>query len=139
MMRRIVRVCSADGAQAAAELEWTDRPPWSVVLRLPGADPIEESAGDLFACLLAVRRAASEIGWRVCVAGARTDAWPSRMSSQMGGAALVYVHALGRPARNEDLHPVFDDAPCEAVGSVEEQSEFRRRWLESLRDGVGIP
>lgn len=138
-MKRVVGVCFADGgARTAAELEWTDRPPWSVVLRIPGADPIEASADDLFACLSGVRRAASQIGWRVCVAGARADAWPSRMSSQMGGAALVYVHVLGRPARNEDLRPIFEDAPCEAVGSVEEQSDFRRRWLESLGDGTGI-
>jgi hypothetical protein len=133
MVKRIVCVCSADGAaRAQAELEWSDRPPWSVVLRVPGAAPIEGSADDLFGCLAVVRREASRSGWRVCVAGARTDAWPSRMSSQMGGAALVYIHALGRPARNDDLRPVFDDAPCEAIGSVEEQAEFRRRWLESL-------
>lgn len=140
MMKRVVRVCSADGrAQAQAEVEWTDRPPWSVVIRLPGTDPIEASADDLFACLREVRRSASRMGWRLCVAGARTDAWPSRMSSQMGGAALVYVHVLGQPSRDDDLRPIFDDAPCEAVGSIEEQGEFRRRWLESLGNGTSIP
>ncbi len=140
MSKRVVGVCSADGAaHAQAGLEWSDRPPWSVVLSIPGAVPIEGSAEDLFGCLSVIRQEASRSGWRVCVAGARTDAWPSRMGSQMGGATLVYIHVLGRQARNGDLCPIFDDVPCETIGSIEEQSEFRRRWLESLGDGTGTP
>ena len=54
------------------------------------------------------------------------------MSSQMGGASLVYVHTMGLQARAEDLRPIFDDTPCDAVGSVEQQALFRREWLRSL-------
>jgi hypothetical protein len=137
-MKRMVRVCAA-GHVAGAELEWSDRPPWRVILRIPDADPLEASADDLFGCLTVIRLEAARSGWRVCVVGARTDAWPSRMSSQMGGAALVYVHSVGRQARDEDLYPIFDDAPCDAIGSVEEQGRFRRGWLESLKNGTSFP
>jgi hypothetical protein len=58
------------------------------------------------------------------------------MSSQMGGAALVYVHTMGLQAREKDLRPIFDDAPCAAVGSVEEQRQFKTQWFESLRNAT---
>jgi hypothetical protein len=132
MMRRSVRVHSS-GGPTEAELEWTEHPPWRVVLRIPGMDPLQASADDLFGCLTAVRLEAEQEGWKVCVAGARTDAWPSRMSSQMGGAALIYIHSIGLPARDGDLCPIFADAPCDAIGSVEDQNQFRETWLESLR------
>ena len=99
---------------------------------------MEASADDLFGCLTVIRLGAARSGWQVCVVGARTDAWPSRMSSQMSGATLVYVHTVGRQARDEDLYPIFDDAPCDAIGSVEEQSQFRRGWLESLKNGTSF-
>jgi hypothetical protein len=131
MTQRFVRACSGDRV-TEAELQWSERPPWHLVLRIPDVHPLEASADDLFACLAAIRQQAARIGWRICVAGARTDAWPSRMSSQMGGASLVYVHTMGLQARAEDLRPIFDDTPCDAVGSVEQQALFRREWLRSL-------
>jgi len=132
MIKRTVTICTP-GLHAEAMLEWTDRPPWRVLLSIPGIDTIESTAYDLYECLLEARGHAAASGWRICVVGARRDAWPSGMSSDMGGAALVYVHTLGRPVDGDDLRPIFDDAPCELVGSVEEQREFRTQYQESLR------
>jgi hypothetical protein len=132
MKRRTVTICNAEHS-GEAFLEWTDRPPYRVVLSIPESDPIESTAYDLFECLLDVRAQAEGRGWRICVVGARKDAWPSGMSSDMGGATLVYIHTLGRQATGEDLRPIFDDAPCELIGSVEEQRQFRAQWLGSFR------
>jgi hypothetical protein len=132
-MERAVFACTADRS-VHATLEWEERPPWQVTLRIPGLEPAEASGNDLFRCLLAVREQVARTGWKVCVVGARVDAWPSRMSSQMGGASTVYVHTMGLQARESDLRPIFDDAPCTAVGSAEEQRQFRTQWLESLRN-----
>jgi hypothetical protein len=132
MEREVTITC--DGSLSRARLEWTDQPPWRVVMHLPGLSPVESSGEDLFACLSAIRQIIDRNGWHVCVEGARTNAWPSRMSSQMGGARMVYILSLGRQARHSDLRFIFDDAPCETVGSVEEQRAFSERWLESLRD-----
>jgi hypothetical protein len=60
------------------------------------------------------------------------------MTSQMGGAALVYIHRMGSPARHADLCPIFDDAPCDVIGLVEEQKQFMETWLESLINESGI-
>lgn len=132
MIKRTVQVCAA-GRHAEATLEWTERPPWRVVINIPELDSLASSSFDLFECLLELRERAADSGWRVCVVGARRDAWPSGMSSDMGGAALVYIHVLGRQASGEDLRPIFDDAPCDLIGSVQEQKEFMAQWRESLR------
>lgn len=134
-MKRAVSVCAA-GRSVQAALEWDERPPWRVALRIPGLVPAEAGGGDLFECLLTVREQVGREGWKVCVMGARVDAWPSRMSSQMGGASLVYVHTMGLQAREKDLRPIFDDAPCDVVGTVAEQRQFRTQWVESLRNAT---
>jgi hypothetical protein len=132
-MERTVLACTADST-AQASLEWDEGPPWRVVLKIPGCESAEASGRDLFESLVAVREQVAGSGWKVCVTGARVDAWPSRMSSQMGGGLLVYVHTMGVQAREKDLRPIFDDAPCEVIGAVEDQRQFRARWLESLRN-----
>jgi hypothetical protein len=133
-MERIVLVCN-DQSSARASLEWDERPPWRVVLKIPGCEPAEASGNDLFVSLAAVREQIAGSGWKVCVTGARIDAWPSRMSSQMGGSLLVYVHTMGVQAREKDRRSIFDDAHCDLIGTVEDQRQFRTRWLESLRNG----
>jgi hypothetical protein len=132
VMKTNVTVCGT-GRHSEAMLEWTERPPWSAVLSIPGVEPLESSGDDLFECLIELRERAAESGHRICVVGARRDAWPSAMSSDMGGAALVYVHRLGRQADGGDLQPIFADAPCDCVGSIEEQREFMAQWRTSLR------
>ena len=132
MMKRNVTVCRA-GQHGEAVLEWTERPPWEAVLSVAGAEPLESTGDDLFDCLLELRERAAESGYRICVVGARRDAWPSGMSSDMVGAALVYVHRLGHPADGGDLQPIFADAPCDSVGSIEEQRESMEQWRKSLR------
>jgi hypothetical protein len=53
-MERRVSVCMAERS-VQASLEWDERPPWRVALRIPGLEPVEASGDDLFECLLAVR------------------------------------------------------------------------------------
>jgi hypothetical protein len=135
LMEKTVIVC-ASGKSVQAVLEWDERPPYRVVLRIPGIESAEASGKDLFECLAGAREQVARSGWTPCLVGARIDAWPSRMSSQMSGGSLVYVHTMGRQAREGDLRDIFDDAPCDAVGSVEQQHEFRTRWFESLSNAT---
>jgi hypothetical protein len=131
-MMRDIKV-SKDNTVVTASLQWTETPPWHVALSIPGALAAESASYDLFQCLLEIRERISADGWKICVAGARRDAWPSGMSSDMGGAWLIYVHTLGRQAGEHDLRPIFDDAPCDKVGSRAEQQEFMEKWRASLR------
>lgn len=104
---------------------------------MPDASHCEALAG--LAGLLAdvpFARASTPEGQISADVDTQVDAWPSRMSSQMGGAALVYVHTMQLQAREKDLRSIFDDAPCAAVGSVEEQRQFKTQWFESLRDAT---
>ena len=130
LKERTVSVYAA-GRSVQAALEWDERPPWRVTLRIPGLVPVEACGSDLFKCLLTVLEQVGHEGWKVCVVGARVDAWPSRMSSQMGGASVVYVHTMGVQAREKDLRPIFDDAPCDVIGTVKDG-----RSVDSERNGL---
>jgi hypothetical protein len=132
-MQRTVVACSAEGS-VQATFEWDERPPWRVVLKIPGREPVEALGKDLFESFAVVREQVAPDGWKICVTGARVDAWPSRMSSQMGGSLLVYLHTMGLQALEKDLQQIFDDSPCDTIGTVEDQRQFRARWLESLRN-----
>jgi hypothetical protein len=68
LMERTVSVCKAERS-VEAFLEWDERPPWRVALRVPGLEPAEASGNDLFECLLAVREQLGRAGWKVCVVG----------------------------------------------------------------------
>jgi hypothetical protein len=66
--------------------------------------------------------------------GARPNFILSPMTSQAGGFE-GYVVPNGRKARLSDLVPIFDPAPADAIGSVEEQSEFRKNYMDQVQRG----
>jgi hypothetical protein len=130
-MMRTVTVCKGEQKILGA-LTWTEKPPWRIMLEIPGEETFESISYDLFECLKEIRLNMAPHRLTVCVAGARRDAWPSGMSGDMGGAALVYIHRIGRQPSYEDLVSIFSDASCEMIGSVDEQSEFVEQWEKSL-------
>jgi hypothetical protein len=81
-------------------------------------------AADAFDALAAVRRQLEPDGWRVAVAGARIDAWPSGMQRDMGEGLLVHLHLDGAPRSAR----TFDPAPAEQVASVDDQWAAMRAW-----------
>jgi hypothetical protein len=130
-MIRTVTVCKGE-RKMLGSLNWVEKPPWRLTLEIPGEEVFESISHDLFECLKNIRLNMAPHGLTICVAGARRDAWPSGMSGDMGGASLVYIHRVGRQPSYEDLVPIFDDASCELIVSVDEQSEFMKQWGKSL-------
>ena len=64
---------------------------WIVTLTMDaGAQAFEASADDAFEALCRVREQAEPDGWRVGVAGARHDVWPSGMARDQGGGLVAY-------------------------------------------------
>jgi len=87
-------------------------------------------AADAFSALVEVRRALEIEGWRLAVAGARRDTYPSGMARSSGGFR-AYEMRPGRPASS--TVDIFDDAPTELIGTVDEQEENFRLWWGSYR------
>ncbi|MDR1450018.1 MAG: hypothetical protein LBI84_07455 [Propionibacteriaceae bacterium] len=85
-----------------------------------------------WAALRDLRRALEPLGYRLCCNGARLDVYSSRMSMQMGSGRRAYVLTPGKQALSDDLVDIFVYAPSSTVGTIEQQDEAFRRWLDSL-------
>jgi hypothetical protein len=93
---------------------------------------ISVTADDLFEALILIRLEAEKHGYFILCNGARTDAYPSRMSRQMGGGGKLYVFKIGMPAQREDLVNIFEPAEFQHVGTVAAQRVAYDAWLRSL-------
>jgi hypothetical protein len=90
------------------------------------------SAMDVFEASRMLRRLAELEGIVIGFNGARPNAWASGMQRDMGSGHSVYLLNLDppvarqRPPEVKTLGPV----PLDDVGTVAEQDEFQRHWLE---------
>jgi len=93
---------------------------------------IREEAEDAFEALCRIRVRLERDGCMILCNGARKDAYPSRLSRQMGAGLSVYAFKDGQPARIEDRLDTFGPAGADQVGSVAEQRTMFERWIRSL-------
>ncbi len=98
-----------------------------------GLDEREFSGRDLYDALRSLRLYLETEGISLLCAGSRKDATASGMSRSMSGGRKIYITKIGIPASSADLVDIFDFAPAETLGTVEEQETYRKEWFESLR------
>ncbi|MEA5115910.1 MAG: hypothetical protein VB050_17990 [Geobacteraceae bacterium] len=128
----IIRLLKPNGEIVDIKVKHTKTPPWSIETSFPQLQVIEFKGADLFECLCNLRSELDKMGLKMLCNGSRIDAYPSRMSRDMGGARKVYLLRMGQQGRLEDLVELFDEAPADKIGTVEEQKAFYRKWLDSL-------
>lgn len=123
---------SGNGDKAACLLEYSsgDLVEMTVSSALLGTFSV--TAGDLFEALSLIRLETEKHGYLMLCNGARKDAYPSRMSRQMGGGRKLYLFKNGLQARREDLVDIFESTEYEQVGTVAEQRVAYEAWLRSL-------
>ena len=125
-----VVIAFRNGEEISAELDWHyDDGKYQVAAVGPWGRIIGHAA-DAFSALVEVRRALELQGWRLAVAGARRDTYPSGMARSSGGLR-AYEMRPGSPASS--TVDIFGDAPTELIGTVDEQEENFRLWWESYR------
>lgn len=92
------------------------------------------NGSDLFECLSILRSQYLEKkGCLILCNGACFDAYPSRMTRQMGGGRKVYKTRMGHQARTSDLIDIFEPvSDLSLISTVDEQIEFHEKWLNSL-------
>lgn len=114
-------------------IKYSIKPPWYIESYCKDIKLTRYEGSDLFECLSKLRSQLDNIGIKLLCNGSRIDAYPSRMSRDMGGARKVYLLKLGQQGRLEDLVDIFDEAPVETIGTVSEQNRFYNKWLDSLQ------
>lgn len=92
-----------------------------VHLTAPDGASWEAQGVDLFSCLQDIRRQIEPDGWKVCVNGARRDAYPSRLSLDLSGGYWIYIVRRWWPAKRVYI---FDAAPIGKIATVDEQDEY---------------
>ena len=105
----------------------------SVALSVNFADgfSINSSGNNLFECFSQIRASLPNIVF-LCK-GAKRNVYPSRMSTQMAGGLLAYELKLGGQALKNNIVNIFDHDDSDIVESPEDQAEFFKKWLSSLK------
>lgn len=123
---------TVNGDKEVCELEYAFGNPVEMSVSCAVLGTISVTADDLFEALSLIRLEAEKHGYFILCNGARTDAYPSRMSRQMGEGGKLYVFKSGMQAQREDLVTIFGPAEFQQVGTVAEQRVAYDAWLRSL-------
>ncbi|GCE91922.1 hypothetical protein MSKU15_3523 [Komagataeibacter diospyri] len=54
----------------------------------------------------------------------------------MSGGRKAYIVKKGKPANLSDMVDIFDYAKPSVIGTVAQQEEFFKSWVNSFRNGV---
>jgi hypothetical protein len=125
-------MCTVNGDNEVCVLEYASGNPVAISVSCTVLGTFSVSADDLFEALSLIRLEAEKHGYLILCNGARTDAYPSRMSRQMGKGGKLYVFKTGIQAQREDLVNIFERAEFQQVGTVAAQRVAYDFWLRSL-------
>jgi hypothetical protein len=88
-----------DGVASDASVAWRyEQGAWVVEVSSSAFEPVEARENDAFEALCLIRAQLEPLGWRIGVAGAQVDVWPSGMSRDQGGGLSAYrmtAHGAG--------------------------------------------
>lgn len=111
---------------ATVTWRWREDMIWTVVVESPELGSVEARADDAFEALCQVRERLEPDGWRLGVAGAQVDVWPSGMARDQGGGLRAYrLTAAGAG----DLVDTFEPVDPATVTTVAEQQAEAERIL----------
>ena len=114
------------------DIYYPEKPLWFIDCIDPNGEFKRFKGNDLFDCLCELRKTFQRNSWFILCNGVRIDSYPSGMSRDMGGAKKVYINKLGLRPERIDLVKIFDEAPLDNIGTVDEQIAYHKLWLESL-------
>lgn len=103
---------------------------WVVEVRCTGFGTAEARADDAFEALCIVREELEPYSWRIGVAGAQADVWPSGMARDQGGGLRAYrmtTESVG------DVVDTFEPVDPATVTTVAHQRAEADRLHEEIR------
>lgn len=125
-----VSIASLSEQPELCNIEFTQTFPVEMICKSVSFGEISFTGENLFDTLCKFRIRLEQDGYLLLCNAARKDAYPSRMSAQMGRA--VYLLKLGAQAKRENLVGLFDPASLDQVCYVAEQRRNYEIWLRSL-------
>lgn len=123
---------SRDGIVREAMVSWRldESYAWIVEIRSSGFGTAQARADDAFEALCLIRDELEPFGWRIGVAGAQSDVWPSGMARDQGGGLRAYRMTTGQI---EDLVDTFEPVDPETTTTVAVQRAEADRLYEAIR------
>lgn len=121
-----------EGIVREATISWRFEQPYSYIveIRCLGFGTAEARADDAFEALCHIREELEPYGWRIGVAGAQADVWPSGMSRDQGGGLGAYRMTGERVG---DVVNTFEPVDPETVTTVALQRAETDRLYEAIR------
>ncbi|WP_395371297.1 hypothetical protein [Komagataeibacter diospyri] len=110
--------------------------PWSIEANFPNGVCRHYNSSDIFSAFQDMRTEFEKKEIRFLCAGARPDVVTSGMSRSMSGGRKAYIIKKGKPANLSDMVDIFDYAKPSVIGTVAQQEEFFKSWVNSFRNGV---
>lgn len=137
---REIQIELRDRTVGSGKLAWfarysTDSDPGAscIELTIDSVGTVKAEAHNYFDALIILRRQCETEGLLILCFGARKDVWASGMQRDMGAGLRAYL--LSSRNRNRLIQRlIFDDAPKDTIGTVDEQQEYAENWLA---DGQG--
>ena len=115
------------------QIEISGIPPCKIALLGIDLETQEFSGEDLFEAFIQFWMELEKCGLLLLCAGCRPDVFPSGMGRSMSGGRKAYITHMDAPSPKSDLVDIFDYAGPEQVGSVAQQKEFHKKWVQSWR------
>jgi hypothetical protein len=103
-----------------------------IELQVTGVGQFSRKCNDYFGALIQIRRELEAKQVRLLCWGARKDVWPSGMQRDMGAGATAY-QLLEDGTNNPDARSIFEYAPPETIGTVDEQKKNAEQWYQTTR------
>lgn len=127
-----VKVISENRDEKDIFLEIPTQYPWFINIIHPKKWARRYEAPDLFTAFQTIRLEFEKAGIRFLCIGARPDIMASGMSRNMCGGRKVYVIRHGEQADRSNMVDIFDHAPPDRIGTVQQQRDFTTCWLTSV-------
>lgn len=125
---------SRDGIVRDATVAWRldEAYSWVVEVHSSGFGTAEARADDAFEALWLVRAELEPFGWRIGVAGAQANVWPSGMARDQGGGLRAY-HFTSQGV--DGLVDTFEPVDPATVATLAEQRAEVDRLYEGAERG----
>ena len=105
-----------------------------VEIKFCSADFMIQKQGDnYFDTLIEIRKDLEKQNIKLLCKGCSKYVYPSAMLLSMGTGEKAYVLTYGKRAKMESLVNIFDSCSVDEYATIQEQLEYYKGWIKSLR------
>lgn len=133
MTNIVLQIASKSGESESCNIDFDQGSPIEIRVLTQHFGAMTLTDNDLFSALVKLRLRLEQGGYFLLCNAARKNAYPSRMTREMGGGRKLYLLTHGMQARREDLVDIFCATSLDQVSTVTEQYAYYEDWIRSLK------